>query len=691
MKSTSILFSLFLLVLLLNNPCLYNCMAQEYVRKEINLNEIADELYGFQDLDLNYEELYDNLVQLLAEPMDLNKATVEELRFLRVLTEAQLNNLIQYRNENGNFISIYELQAISGFDLAILYKLLPFVKVNDPSSILNSKSWKRVKTEGDHYFLLRYERTLQEKRGYKSDTDSEQQFLGSPNKLYARFRSSKPNDFSLGFTLEKDAGEQITWSPSEKKYGMDYISFHAQVQNKGRIKNLIIGDYQNQFGQGLMLGGIFGMGKGGETISTTRRSNIGLLPYTSVYEAGSLRGAATTLSISKYIFISGFYSYTNRDARLTDQEGDETISSFQQTGLHRNEVELTTRKKINEQNYGGVIQFKKNQLDAGIMFNQVLFSAPVLRSSTAYNQFSFSGIRNQNIGLYLNYTFQNITFFSEVANSIGRGTAHLAGILWSLTTKLDASLVYRKYDRDYFSFYSNGFAESSVTQNESGMYWGWKYRFNKQFSAVGYFDLFTFPWLKFRNYAPSNGHEWLLRFTYQPSKTVNIFLQAREESKLRNLSDDSNLYKTALGKKHNYWVNFDYGIGGKIKLKSRAQFSTFNFNHNTTNGLALIQDVSFELGKFEITARHAQFDTDDYDNRQYVYERDVWLAYSLPAYDGVGIRNMIMVEFKANRHITLWVRYMHTRFTDREEIGSGVDMIDGNIRDDIKLQVRIRL
>jgi hypothetical protein len=676
---------LFLMMVLLS----IHCYAQEYPRKEIDLNEIADELYGFQDLDLNYEELYEYLVQLLAEPIDLNKVNEEDLRFLKILSENQLNNLITYRNANGNFLSIYELQAVPGFDVNTLYKLVPFVKVSDPSSTLNSKSWRRVINESDNYFLLRYERTLQQKQGFKEDINPSQKFMGSPNKWYARFRSSKPNDFSFGFTIEKDAGEQIVWNPSEKKYGIDYISFHAQIQNKGRIKNLIVGDFQNQFGQGLMLGGIFGMGKGGETISTTRRSNIGLLPYTSVYEAGYLRGVATTLSLSKHIFLSGFYSYANRDARLATIEDDGTISSFQQTGLHRNELELATRKKISEQNYGGVIQFKRNQFDAGIMFNQVVFSAPVLRSPTAYNQFSFHGIQNQNIGSYLNYSFHNIALFGEIATSINRGSAGIIGTLWSVTSNLDISLVYRKYDRDYFSFYSNGFAESSVTQNESGMYWGWKYRFNRKFNTAGYVDLFTFPWLKYRSYSPSNGHEWLLRFTYQPSKTTTIFLQAREESKVRNLSDDATLYKTDIGKKNNYWVNFDYGIGRNIRLKSRAQFSSFRINQHTTHGLALLQDISFELRKFKITMRHAQFDTDDYDNRQYVYERDVWLAYSLPAYDGVGVRDLIMVEFKANRHFTFWLRYTHTRFVDRNEIGSGVDTIDGNIRNDIKFQMRI--
>src|SRR6187402_2671302 len=170
MKSANRNSFLFLMMVLLS----IHCSAQEYPRKEIDFNEIADELYGFQDLDLNYEELYENLVQLLSKPVDLNKVNEEDLRFLKILSEHQLNNLITYRNTNGNFLSVYELQAVPGFDLNTLYKLVPFVKVSDPSSTLNSKSWRRVVNESDNYFLLRYERTLQQKQGFKEDTNPSQ-------------------------------------------------------------------------------------------------------------------------------------------------------------------------------------------------------------------------------------------------------------------------------------------------------------------------------------------------------------------------------------------------------------------------------------------------------------------------------------------------------------------------------------
>src|SRR5688572_4199858 len=341
--------------------------AQEYPRKEIDLNQVTDELYGLPDTDANYDELYENLLQLISSPLNLNKATAEEFRFIKILSESQIDHLLNYRREHGKFISVYELQAIPEFDLAILHKLAPFVTVKDELNTLNTSLLKRIKKEGDNYVLVRYERTLQNKRGFENQEPEASRFSGSPDKLYLRFRSSRPGDFSIGFTAEKDPGEQIQWSPSNRYYLTDYFSYHLQLQNKGKLKNLIIGDYQNQFGQGLMLGSVLGMGKGGETITTIRRSNIGLLPYTSAYEGGAMRGLGFTVKVTEHWQVTGFFSKVTKDGTITSDDEEEKISAFQTTGLHRNENELAKRKIIGEKNWGTIIQFDHSGLNAGIM------------------------------------------------------------------------------------------------------------------------------------------------------------------------------------------------------------------------------------------------------------------------------------------------------------------------------------
>jgi hypothetical protein len=666
--------------------------AQDYPRKNIDASRLADELFGFQDLDLNYEDLYENTLQLLSNPVNLNKVNAEELRFLNILSEIQIQSLINYRKENGDLQSIYELQAVPEFDLATIYKLVPFTRVPDPSSELSSSLFKRAIYEENNFIITRYERTLQKKKGYNPDIESGKKFKGSPDKFYLRFRTSRPGDFSFGLTAEKDAGEQMVINTSSHQYLFDFLSYHAQIQNKGRLKNLIIGDYQSQFAQGLMFGGAFGMGKGAETITTTRRSNIGFTPYTSANEFGLQRGIAATYAITKSIYISTFYSSTRRDANLNGNDSEDAgISSFQLTGLHRNNTELEDRKSIKENNTGIIIHYNRNRIDAGIMYNNLTINKPVNVKTSIYNQFAFSGTRNENIGAYINYNYKNFLFFGEVANSLPAGIGGVAGVTAALAPRLDISLLYRKYQRNFYSFYTNAFSEGTMPQNESGVYSGWRYTFNRRFAFAAYMDFFRFPWLRFRSYRPSNGQEWLARISYQPSKQVQMFVQMREEKKVRNMGNDPARYQTAEGTKRNYWINFSYELSSHLKMKTRAQFSTYEINNKTTSGSALIQDLSVDFGRFECTARYALFDTDDFDNRQYVYEQDVWLAYSLPNYYGTGIRNFILLEYRLTKKISIWLRYARTRYSNTETIGNGLDQIEGNIKNDVKLQLRLKL
>lgn len=663
--------------------------SQNYPRKEFDPSSLVDEIFATQDLDIDYQDLYENYLQLISNPIDLNSITKEQLAAFYILSPQQINSFINYREQAGKLLSVYELQNVEGFTKELFLKLVPFVKVTEAGSVLDKSIFQRISGEKNNYLLLRYALTLEEQQGYAKETDSSRRYAGSPGNFYARFRTSRPGDFSLGFTLEKDAGENINWNPSKKYYGFDYISFHAQIVNKQKIKNLIVGDYQAQFGQGIALGSVFGIGKNGEAVTTVRRSNLGFLPYTSIYEAGYFRGAAITYELVKNFTVHTMLSSRGRDGNLLDTIQN-VLSSFNFSGLHRTPSELANRNSLTENNLAVVANYKNKSLDAGLIFHTTQFSIPIFRKENQYNQFAFKGGDNTNVGAFLNYSIKNVSIFSEFVQTIQHGQALVAGILASITPKLDISMLYRKFDRNFYSFYSNALAENSIAQNESGFYWGWKYSFSKKYSLAGYVDLFQFPWLKFRNYALSEGSEWLIRFNYKPSKTVSFFLQAREEIRQRNTSADVNLYLTDLGTKRNYWVNLDYSATPYLIFKSRAQFSTFDFSGESTQGVAVMQDASLDWRKFSMSGRYVLFDTDDFDNRLYVYEKDVWLAFTFPAYSGRGVRHFLVLQYRLSEKIDFWVRWAQTRFTDRDIIGSGGEAILGNSRNDVRFQVRIR-
>jgi DNA uptake protein and related DNA-binding proteins len=640
-------------------------VAQDFPFKEINLAQLVDEILAVQDEDINYEDLYENYLQLLSNPYDLNSVSNEQLRSLYILSEQQVNSILRYRQETGGFISVYELQSVAGFDRATFLRLVPFVSVDDLQTSFNKNILKRILTEKNNYLLLRYSRTLENQKGYSPETDSMSRYAGTPERLYARFRVSRPGDFSLGFTAEKDPGETLL--RKNKLTGPDYFSLHAQIQNKNTIRNLILGDYQAQFGQGLSLGSVFGIGKNAEAVTTLRRSNIGFVPYTSLLESGFLRGAALSLMVSKNLTIHAMASHRKRDGNL-QQDATETlanaVSSFGLSGLHRTITEISNKNSVTESNFAGVINYKTSSIDAGLILHHTQFDVPLIRNQSIYNQFQFQGKANTNGGLFLNYSFKNFAFFSEVAQTLDHGNGMVLGVLTNASPKLDLSFLYRRFQKDFYSFYSNALSENSTPQNETGFYSGWKYTINKVYSLSGYVDFFQFPWLRYRSYSPSYGTEWLLRFNFKPSKTTLFFVQAREESKLRNTTSESNQYETATGVKRNYWINVDYQASPKLKMKTRAQFSTYQFDGNLTQGTVLLQDVSVHAGKFTISGRYALFDTDDYDNRLYIHEQDVWLAFSFPPYFGKGTRQYILLEYKLNKKIDVWLRWSQTHYRD---------------------------
>lgn len=678
-------------VTLLSVPIFLSASAQD-TSTEIDWPQHADEVFGLQDDDLNYEEQYENYLFHLSDPLDLNHASEDQLRLLNILTEQQIHQLIEYRNTQGNFLSVHELQAIPGFEINTIRKILPFVKISEGTPLNNKSLLHRIVHEKNNYLLMRYERTLERRKGFTIDESPDQRFLGSPTKVLMRFRASRQGDFSTGFTLEKDIGEPFRWKPRNHQLGFDHHSFHIQLQNKGKWKNILLGDFQVQAAQGLIMGSSFSLGKGAEPITTVVKSNAGVLPHTSSSETGFLRGIAATYQLTRHCTLTGFFSKLQQDATIaSDSNGYTAASSFLLSGLHRNQKELERRKTIEEQVWSCIANVRTKKTTAGIIFHGNSFNFSVEKTALPYNQFSFQGSALYTSSVFFNYTLSNFLFFSEVAKNLNAGVAGIVGVAGSLHEKLDVSISYRNYQRHYYSRYANAFAESARPQNESGIYMGWKYNLSKKYQISGYTDLFYFPWLRYRSYSPSNGHEWLLRFNCRFSRTSSILLQVREESKVRNSSIDNNTYHTATALKRNYLIHAQYSGTKDIRFRTRIHLSTFKNDIKITNGLTLMQDIQWSIGRITLTARHALFDINDYDNRQFTYEDDVWLSFSAPLYYGSGVRNYLIMEFRMNENIKMWLRYSRIHYTDRDAIGTGADTIAGNEKNDVKFQLVVSL
>jgi len=622
--------------------------------------------------DLNYEDIYENLYQYYTNPLDLNTASADELKGFYILTDKQINAFVEHLKKYGKLLSIYELQSIAHFDKTTIQKIAPFLTIQEkksPKSLL-----KRLQEEENTYFLWRISSTLETKKGYNLPDSIAYQ--GNRLQNYMRFRSSHSKDFSIGFTMEKDSGE--------KKWN-DFFSFHAVLYNKNKFNTIAIGDFRLQTGQGLVLAAGLNIGKGAEPILTTRRSTLGILPYTSVLESGFFRGLAIDYQIVRNTKLIFFHSINYKDASLNDT----SVQSLAETGYHRTANELSKKNQVLENTTGLVLRYQKQNTELGINYLATFFNKNLQENDRIYNRFDFSGKNNQNLSFFYNTTIQNFNFFGEIALSSSGGKAFLGGFLANLSDKVQTSVLFRKYDKNYQAFYGSAFGENTQNQNEQGNYWGLKIAFNNYWSLNAYVDVFRFDWLKYLTNSPSTGYNYLARLSYTPSRNAGFYAQFSEEQKDRNA--DAVPQKAVLpALKRNFQFNAEVSVQPALKMRTRLQMSSLYFNNRLTTGFLALQDISYQHKNIQFTQRFALFDTDDYDNRQYVYEQDVLYTFSFPAYYDVGLRNYWILNYSLGKKIDFWIKYAITSYKNKTKISSGLEQIDGNSQQTIRFQVRYK-
>ena len=100
----------------------------------------------------DYETLLHDLENLQRNPLNLNLAGAE-LQRLPFLTDFQISSLLQYRQENGNLLSIYELSVVHGFSDEVIRMMLPFVTVPDEKA--ETLDIGRSLKQGNHEITLR--------------------------------------------------------------------------------------------------------------------------------------------------------------------------------------------------------------------------------------------------------------------------------------------------------------------------------------------------------------------------------------------------------------------------------------------------------------------------------------------------------------------------------------------------------
>jgi hypothetical protein len=257
-------------------------------------------------------------------------------------------------------------------------------------------------------------------------------------------------------------------------------------------------------------------------------------------------------------------------------------------------------------------------------------------------------------------------------------------------------LIYRNYQATYQNLFSNAFGQNSLNANERGIYLAVNTALHPRFNLSGYLDLFTFPWLKYRVDSPSHGAEFGALGTWQATKNVSIGIRYFQKNMQRNGPGipDLAIRKLIDLNTKSYRFNIDWALDSRLVLKTRIEVKDARESATLrTYGFLVYQEAQLKTLKWleSITFRFALFDIPAYASRIYVYEPEVLYGYSVPAYQGKGTRACLVMKFGIARSINLWLRGGITHYTDRNAVGTGLDLTEGNIRVELTGQVRIRL
>ncbi|HQX97942.1 MAG TPA: helix-hairpin-helix domain-containing protein [Chitinophagaceae bacterium] len=653
------------------------------ITTEQQLENLTDANEGETEDDTYLQELEN----FRRHPLNINTADAEEFKQLRILTDLQIINFITYRNLFGKLISLYELQAVPSWDIGTIKKLVPFITTATAIS-LKDEAGMRFK-DGEHSLLLRGIQVLEKAKGFDKSTTGTK-YLGSPQRVFFRYRYTYKNLLQFGIVGDKDAGEQFLKGAQNK--GFDFYSFHLFARKIGIIQSLALGDFSVNLGQGLTQWQGLAFKKSVDVMGVKRQSAT-LRPYNSAGEFYFNRGAGVTIKKGK-IESTVFASIRKLSANFVADtvNNEDFISSFLTSGYNRTPSEQADRNNLRQTSFGGNILFRNNRWHVGANAVFYNFSLPVVKREEPYNRYAISGNSWYNMSFDYSYTYKNMHFFGEAAIDKRNNKAFVNGLLVSVDPRVDLSIVQRTISKGYQSINGNAFTENTFPTNETGIYAGVSIRPAIGWRIDAYADFYKFPWLKFLVDAPSYGKDFLAQVTFTPNRQVEIYTRFKTETKQANQSDNTTVTNFLVNlPKQNWRTQISYKLSTSFTLRNRIELLWFDNNGvNKANGFLTFFDFMYKpmLKPLSAVLRLQYFETDDYNSRIYAYENDILYGYSIPGFFDKGFRYYLNLNYDLAKNVSVWLRLAQTVYRNQVTVGSGLDEIQGNRRTEVKVQIR---
>ncbi len=626
------------LLLFITPPALFS---QQDNLSEV-ITDMAEQLAEDESDPEAVQVFADRLHDLSVDPVRLNACDEQELSRLFFLSDFQIRILIDYIRTYGKILSPYEIQGIPGFNRETAEMMIPFVTFSDEyrgSGSTGHGEWKS---------------TMLTNISYSSPSDTG--LIGPPLKTLLKYRLSS-GGLSAGLTAERDAGERL---PGSKYPVPDFFSAHLSYTGEGIIKRVIIGDFSARFGYGTNIN--TGFRTALSVIAPVNlQGNDEIKGYTSTDENNFFRGVAAVLSVKNF-GLAAFYSRNRCDA-TTGYGADSSeifIENLYRSGLHNTKTLLLKKDRYTETNLGFDLTYNSDNFRIGLLASATGLSVPLTVSSgKPEDLYDFTGDFNSICTFYYKSLVKKILLTGEFSTGASRSFALVQGVALRPSDRLTLSFLYRNYNNGYFSFHGRG-PGISTTSAEKGLTGSFTIEAAKHLFISAGCDVHRFPWLAYRNSAPSSGIRQELRIKLIPREDLTLESSFHYRRTMADRNSEPGIPEQVSTVARIFRTSLKYSPGPGFTVGTRLDYKFTS--PSTGKGMMMLQDITFRSASLPLTLwfRYCIFGTDDWDSRLYAWENDLIHSFSIPALSGRGSRSYLMASWKAGKTAEIRVKYAVT-------------------------------
>ena len=585
--------------------CLF-CMSVVSAQNISDSGSIIRFLGASSEEDIDADEV-ERLETYLSRPLRINDDRLERMVSSGLLTRYQAASLTDYRNKNGDVLSLSELAAVNGFGKEFVELLAPFIS-------LDSHRYPGQIAVGER----KINNDLAIKTGHKYQQDDG--MLWNWGMKY-RMETAGGVDLSAALSKSYDAPGATP----------ELISSSLSWTSKRSSVKLIAGDFNARFGQGLA----FWNGMMVNSLSSPAsfsRNATGISRSWSYTGSSAVRGIAASVPVGRFM-----------------------ISSVLSLPDLKKSLDLTAVAPVlNVAWYGRNGQFS--------LTNHMEFSGAGSADVRIPHFKSAADIR---------WCIRGTDMFSEIAYDwVNNAPAGLAGTDFRLGDNMRMAILARYYPAAFDSHMSGAVRSGSKCSNElsfsvsSSMETGAYVKVN---GAEGFgssvrrlrftlsADAVAFPESK----SDVLDRTWQLAtiFGMQTMLKEALRIDVRLKSRYRNWEDDK--------------LRTDVRVDLCYLSRRIVSTVRINALKNVGLAFLSYVEAGYKADAFTLYLRQGFFRIDNWDDRIYAYERDAPGSFSVPAYYGRGLWTALTASWKYARWGRLYVRvsYLGYPFMEKKKPG----------------------